>query len=390
MGTHKYSTEFRADAVALARSSGRPVSRIAAELGVNHETPRQWIKTAEKAERPEAVAASAKHAEIEALREQARELEMERDIPRRAAKYFGGRDELVSRFEFVAGHRGAFGVKRLCTVLNLSRSGFYGWLKTAPARAAKQDADAALTRRIRKVHAESGETYGAKRITAEPRAGGVVVNRKRVERLMRQHAIQGRRLKRRHRTTIPDPAAQTVPDLPRRNFTASAPNRAWVGDITYLPIAGGKFLYLATVSDVYSRRLLGWSMADHMRAELVTDALKTAVRTRGGRVDDVIFHSDHGAQYGSKAFADACHRAGIRRSMGAVGTSADNAAAESFFASLKREILPDQRSWPTEPAARLAVFRWLGFYNHRRKHSTIGYLAPVVFEQRSTTLAIAA
>ncbi|WP_371642623.1 transposase [Streptomyces mirabilis] len=156
------------------------------------------------------------------------------------------------------------------------------------------------------------------------------------------------------------------------------------------PIAGGKFLFLATVIDVHSRRLLGWSMADHMRAELVTDALKAAVRTRGGRVDNVIFHSDHGAQYGSKAFADACHRAGIRRYMGAVGTSADNAAAESFFASLKREILPDQRSWPTEPAARLAVFRRLGFYNHRRRHSTIGYLAPVVFEQRSTTLAIAA
>lgn len=129
----------------------------------------------------------------------------------------------MSRFEFVADHRGAFGVKRLFTVLNSSRSGFYRWLNTAPARAAKQAADAALTRRIRKVHAESGKTYGAKRITAEFRAGGVVVNRKRVERLMRQHAIQGRRLKRRHRTTIPDPAARAVPDLLRRNFTASAP-----------------------------------------------------------------------------------------------------------------------------------------------------------------------
>nr|WP_323377519.1 IS3 family transposase [Streptomyces sp. RB17] len=386
MGTYKYSAEFRADAVALARSSGRPVSRIAAELGVNHETLRQWIKTAEKAERPEAVAESVKDAEIAALRKQIRELEMERDILRRAAKYFGGRDELVSRFEFVADHRDAFGVKRLCTVLNLSRSGFYRWLRTAPTRAAK----AALTRRIRKVHAESGRTYGAKRITAELRANGVMVNRKRVERLMRQHAIQGRKLKRRHLTTIADPAAQAVPDLLRRNFTASAPNRAWVGDITYLPIAGGKFLYLATVIDVYSRRLLGWSIADHMRAGLVTDALNAAVRTRGGQVNDVIFHSDHGAQYGSKAFADACHRAGIRRSTGAVGISADNAAAESFFASLKREILPGRHGWPTERAARLAVFRWLGFYNHRRRHSTIGYLAPVVFEQRSTTLVIAA
>ncbi|MFF3416037.1 IS3 family transposase [Streptomyces sp. NPDC002698] len=293
--------------------------------------------------------------------------------------------------EFVADHRGAFSVKRLCTMLNLSRSGFYRWLETAPARAAKQAADAALTRRIRRVHAESGRTYGAKRITAELRAGGVVVNRKRVERLMCQHPVPGRRLKRRHRTTIPDPAAQAVPDPLRRNFTAS--DRAWVGDITCLPIVGGKFLYPATVIDVFSRRLLGWSMAGHMRAELVTDALTAAVRTRGGQVDGVIFHSDHGAQYESKVFADACHRVGIRRSMGAVGTSADNAAAESFFASLKREILPGRRGWrgwPTEPAARLAVFRWLCFYNHRHRHSTIGCLAPVLFEQGSTTPAIAA
>lgn len=296
----------------------------------------------------------------------------------------------MSRFKFVADHRGAFGVKRLCTVLNLSRSGFYQWLRTAPARAAKKAADVALTRRTRKVHEQSGKTYGAKRITAELRANGLVVNRKRIERLMRQHAIQGRRLKRRHHTTIPEPDAQAVPDLLRRDFTASVPNRAWIGDITYLHIAGGRFLYLATVIDVYSRRLPGWSMADHMRAELVTDALKAAVRIRGGRVDGVIFHSDHGARHGSKAFADACRQAGIRRSMGAVGTSADNAAAESFFASLKREILPGRHGWPTERAARLAVFRWLGFYNHRRRHSTIGYLAPVAFEQRSTTLATTA
>lgn len=136
--------------------------------------------------------------------------------------------------------------------------------------------------------------------------------------------------------------------------------------------------------------MLGWSMADHMRAELVTDALNAAVRTRGAQVDGVISYSDRGAQDGSKAFVDACHQTGIRRSMGTVGTSADNAAAESFFASLKRELLPDRRGWPNERAARLAVFHWLGFYNHRRRHSSIGCLAPVAFERRSTTRAIAA
>lgn len=206
---------------------------------------------------------------------------------------------LVSRFQFVADHRDAFGVKRLCSLL-------------------KRAADAVLTRRIRTIHAASGKTYGAKRVTTELRESGLHVNRKRIERLMRQHAIAGRRLRKRHRTTIPDPDRQPVPDLLRRTFTAPAPNTVWIGDITYLPIAGGRFLYLAA-----------------------------ALRTRGGGVDGVIFHSDHGAQYGSKAFVDACRTAGIRRSMGAVGSSADNAAAESFFASLKQEILPGRRGWPT-------------------------------------------
>nr|WP_095850061.1 IS3 family transposase [Streptomyces sp. Ag82_O1-15] len=207
--------------------------------------------------------------------------------------------------------------------------------------------------------------------------------------MMRQHAIQGRRLKRRHRTTTPDPAAQAVPDLLRRDFTASVPNRAWTGNITYLPIAGGKFLHLATVIDVYSRRLLGWSMADHMRAELVTDALKAAVRIRGGRVDGVIFHSDHGAQYGAKAPADACHRAGIRRSMGAVGTSADNAAAKSFFASPKREILPGRLAGrPNAPhGSRCSAG---SASTTTRAGTPRSATAPVTFEQRSTTLATTA
>lgn len=182
MGTYKYSAEFRAGTVVLARSSGRPVSRIAAELGVNHETLRQWIKAAEKTERPDAVAESAKDAEIAALSQAGPRAGDGTRHPAPGGQVFCGRDELVSRFEFVADHSDAFGVKRLCTVLNLSRPGFYRWLKTAPARAAKKAADAALTRRIRKVHAESGRTYGAKRITAELRANGVMVNRKRVPR----------------------------------------------------------------------------------------------------------------------------------------------------------------------------------------------------------------
>ncbi|MFE0513178.1 IS3 family transposase [Streptomyces sp. NPDC058964] len=195
-------------------------------------------------------------------------------------------------------------------------------------------------------------------------------------------------MRKRHRTTIPDPDRQAVPDLLQRN--RRRPRHRLDRRCHVFTDIGGWFLYLATVIDVHSRRLLGWSIADHMRTQLVTDALNMAVRTRGGRVNGVIFHSDHGAEYGSKAFADACRTAGIQRSMGAGGSSADNAAAESFFASLKREILPGRGGWPTTRAARLAMFRRLGFYNNQRRHSAIGYLAPAVFEQRSTTLAIAA
>lgn len=171
-------------------------------------------------------------------------------------------------------------------------------------------------------------------------------------------------------------------DLVKRDFTATAPDVCWVGDITYLPV-GGRWIYLATVIDVYSRRLIGYSMADHMRADLVIDALNAAVRMRGGRVHNVVFHSDHGAQYTSAAFATACAAAKIRQSMGAIGSSADNALSEAFFATLKREILP-ARGWPTTRHARLAVFTWLSFYNTRRRHSALGHLSPTEYETRPT------
>jgi transposase InsO family protein len=214
------------------------------------------------------------------------------------------------------------------------------------------------------------------------------VNRKRVERVMREYRIVGRHLRRRCRTTIPDASASPVPDLLKRNFSTGVANTRWCGDVTYLPVAG-RWMYLATVLDIGTRRLLGYSMAEHMRAELVTDALNAAVHARGGDVAGVIFHSDHGAQYSSAAFAQACAQVGVRQSMGAVGSSADNSLAEAFFASLKREILPTH-GWPTAEQARLKVFRWLTFYNNRRRHSALGHLSPAEYEQRSSMLAAAA
>jgi transposase InsO family protein len=203
----------------------------------------------------------------------------------------------VNRFQFVADHRDAFEVKRLCEIVQVARSSFYAWLAAAPVRAVRASADTALAERIRKIH-QVDRAQGVPRITAELNDGAdpaARVNHKRVARIMRQQQIAGLRLRRRVRTTIPEPANQTVPDLLGRDFTAEAPNQRYVGDITYLPIADGSNLYLATVIDCHSRRLAGWAVAEHMRTDLIVDALSAARDTRGS-LAGAIFHSDHGAQ----------------------------------------------------------------------------------------------
>lgn len=287
----------------------------------------------------------------------------------------------MTRFQFVADHQHAYEVKRLCELLEVERSSFYAWQAAAPAREARAEADARLAERIRAVH-EQDTTMGAPRITAELNDGADEaerVNHKRVARVMRQDGIRGYRRRRKVRTTIPEPANQKVPDLLERDFTAPAPNLRYVGDITYLPIADGSNLYLATVIDCHSRRLVGWAVADHMRTELVEDALKAAAATRGS-LAGAIFHSDHGSVYTSKDFARLCATLGVTQSMGAVGTSADNSLAEAFNATFKREVLQDQNCWPDEATCRRQAFRWLTRYNTRRRHSWCGYRSPIAYE----------
>ena len=298
----------------------------------------------------------------------------------------------MSRFQFVADNAATFGVKRLCELVQIERSSYYAWLKAAPARAERAAADAALTQRIRVIHT-ADNTVGAPRVTAELNDGappGERVNHKRVARVMRAAGIAGYVKKRRVRTTVPEQADQKVPDLLNRDFTAQAANRTYVGDLTYLPLAEGSNLYLATVIDCYSRRLAGWAIAEHMRTELVTDALKAAAATRGG-LAGAVFHSDHGSVYTSKDYARLCTDLGVTQSMGAVGSSADNALAESFNATLKREVLQDAACWPDELDCRRQVFRWLTRYNTKRRHSWCRYLSPTAYETSSTaTLPTAA
>jgi len=306
----------------------------------------------------------------------------------------------VSRFRFVADHRHTYGVKRLCEVLQIARSSFYAWLDGQARRAQRAAADAELAERIRVVH-QRDPTQGAPRITAELNDAELNdgappvarVNHKRVARVMREHGIRGYTKRRRVRTTIPEQSAAPVPDLLGRDFTAPAPNQRYVGDITYLPIADGTNLYLATVIDCYSRRLVGWSIADHMRTSLVADALKAAAATRAS-LAGAIFHSDHGSVYTSQAYATLCATLGVVQSMGAVGSSADNALAESFNATVKREVLQDAAAWPNQATCRREVFGWLVRYNTRRRHSWCRYTSPIAYEtahaSSTATLATAA
>lgn len=264
----------------------------------------------------------------------------------------------MSRFQFVADNSATFEVKRLCELVEIERSSYYAWCKGVPARAARAAADAELAEKIRAIHA-GDNTIGAPRATAElndDKPAKERVNHKRVARVMREHGIRGYTKRRRVRTTIPEPSGQKYPDLLKRDFTASRQNERYVGDITYLPLADGTNLYLATVIDCNSRRLVGWAVADHMRTSLVEDALKAAAATRGS-LAGAIFHSDHGSVYCSKDYAKLCKKLGVTQSMGAVGTSADNALAESFNATMKREVLQDATCWPDELTCRRQVFR---------------------------------
>ena len=268
-------------------------------------------------------------------------------------------------------------VKRACELLKVSRSAYYAAREGRPSDRAGQDAG--LAARIKAVHEESKGRYGTPRVHAQLRAEGRRHSRKRVARLMRAEGLRGRAAKRWKKTTVPDPAAAARADRIRRDFTADASklNTRWCGDITYIATWEG-WLYLATVIDIASRRVVGYAMADHLRTELIADALSNAVAARDPK-PGVIFHSDRGCQYTSAAYAALAEDNQVTLSVGRTGQCWDNALAESFFSSLKGELI-DTRAWPARAGARRAVVEYIAWYNGTRLHSSLGYQSPADYE----------
>lgn len=268
-------------------------------------------------------------------------------------------------------------ISEMCRVLGVSRSGFHDWLDREPSQ--RDVTDRQLAVEIEAIWECSDCTYGSPRVHRWLRKQGFRVGRKRVARIMRERGWEGETGRRKIRTTIVDRGAKAASDHVRRDFNPPAPDMTWAGDITYLRTGEG-WLFLATVIDLFSRRVIGWSVAEHMRTELVADALNMAVATRGGDVDGVVFHSDRGSQYTSRDFGELCDQLGVTQSMGATGVCWDNAAAEAFFGTLKRE-LANRRRWDTRADARRDLIRWIeGWFNTRRLHSSIDYNAPIEFE----------
>ena len=297
----------------------------------------------------------------------------------------------MTRFAFVGREKALYNVTVLCRLLKVSRSGFYAWLSRPKSPRAL--ADEVLTEQIQTAFDANRKVYGSPRIHTELADDGVHVGRKRVARLMRAADIVGcHRRKRSFSITKQDPKATAAPDLVDRKFVATAPNQLWVADVTSVPTVQG-WLYLACVTDVFSRMVLGWSMASHRKTDLVVDAVAMAVQRRAGHVPGVIHHSDRGGEYSSHALERELRRHGALASMGSVADCFDNALAESLFATLECELFDQQRGgrFQTRREAKLAVFDYLeAFYNPRRRHSSLRHISPARFEQEHTARTTAA
>ncbi|MHC4047931.1 IS3 family transposase [Bradyrhizobium sp. 23AC] len=380
MQRRKFSREFKVEAVKLVRERGVSVAQAGRDLGVHENVLRKWVKEfgSDPAQSfPGHGQMKPEQLEIERLRREVTKLKAERDIPKKGRGLL--REGSDMKFVFIAKHRNIWPVAWLCEAMGVSRSGFHAWLNRSPS--ARSRSDETVGQQVKASFVASDRTYGARRVWRDLLADGIDCGLHRIERLMRQHALRARPRRRRLPKDEGDRQIANVPaNLLDRQFVAERPNQKWIADFTYIWTAEG-WLYVAAVIDLFSRRVVGWSMSASMTAQLVADALLMAVWRRG-KPDALMHHSDRGSQYVSEQFQRLMADSGIVCSMSRSGNVWDNAAMESFFSSLKTERI-ERKTYRTRNEARADVFDYIErFYNSVRRHSTIGYVSPVEFERK--------
>ncbi|MFO1148049.1 MAG: IS3 family transposase [Alsobacter sp.] len=379
MGRRRFGREFKIESVRLIKERGVSVAQAARDLDVHENVLRKWVRefVSDPAQAfPGHGQMKPEQLEIERLRREVAKLKAERDIPKKGRSLLReGRD---MRFAFIAKHRSIWPVAWLCEALDVSRSGFHAWLTRRPSERSRSDEEVGA--KVRASFVRSDRTYGARRVWRDVLAEGIDCGLHRIERLMRAQALRAR--PRRRALPKDDGQRSTIaPNTLDREFRAERPNQRWIADFTYVWTAEG-WLYVAAVIDLFSRRVVGWSMKAEMTAQLVTDALVMAIWRRG-RPDALLHHSDQGSQYASEQFQRLMADNGVDCSMSRSGNVWDNAAMESFFSSLKIERTA-RKTYRTRDEARADVFDYVErFYNGVRRHSTLGYLSPIEFEREA-------
>ncbi|QRZ15801.1 IS3 family transposase [Paracoccus methylovorus] len=371
-----HSGEFKRDAVRIALSSGLTRRQVASDLGTGLSTLGKWIRAiSDEAKVPERDADLL--CENERLRKESRILREEREVPKKAGSVLRGSKAM--EFQFIASYRGSLSCTHLCRMMGVTDRGLRAWRRRPPSK--RQRRDMVILAHIRDQHRLSLGSYGRPRMTEELNELGLRVGQRRVDRLMRQNGIRVIRSRKFKRTTNSDHAFNIAPNPLQQDFVTSGPNQKWAGDITYVWSREG-WVYLAVILDLFSRRVIGWAISNRMKQDLAIRALNMAVALRRPP-PGCLHHTDRGAQYCAHDYQKILRRHGFRVSMSGKGNCYDNSAVESFFKSLKAELVW-RRDWRTRRDVEIALFEYInGFYNPRRKHSALGWKSPVVFEQRA-------
>ncbi|MAW81395.1 MAG: IS3 family transposase [Parvularcula sp.] len=373
---HKHGEDFKREAVRLALSSGLTRKQVAADLGIGLSTLGKWIATYRTEERPDLPSADLLK-EVEQLRRENRTLKEERDILKKANGLL--RQPEVKRFAFIETWKKAWPIEQMCRVLQVTSRGFRAWRSRTMSR--RQREDLVILAHIREQHRLALGSYGRPRMTEELKELGLIVGHRRVGRLMKQNNIRAHRTRKHKATTDSNHRFNVAPNLLDRDFSASGPNQKWAGDISYIWTREG-WLYLAVILDLYSRRVIGWAASNRMKKDLAIRALDMAINLRQPP-PGCLHHTDRGSQYCSHDYQKILRKQGFQVSMSGKGICYDNSVVETFFKSLKAELIWRQ-TWTTRREAEAALFQYInGFYNPRRRHSALGWKSPLAFERNA-------